>query len=374
VNTEKKVGPFGYILVLFSSVVGFASSIYLTQHFYEVRGGTGGFKSLCNISATMNCDVVAASKHSEFVAGIPLSAFTTGWFMALFIVAMIVWLASGNLAREAKRAALAMSLVGLCLFCLVVDGANLLALIGALLMKPEKPSPTQMIDWGKWRAFAGTILGCMFVCIVLLKSFDVTPKDAAASEDELVSSILSGPALAVGAGTEYPSMGQAGAPITIVEFSDFQCPYCKMAAVILKSVMDRYPHDVRLVFRNFPLSIECNPSGHNMHPYSCEAARVALCAQAQGKFKEAYEAIFENQEKLAPGAAIKFVTDAGVDPGALSNCLAKSDVGLAIQKDVQEGLQLSVQSTPTLFINGHKIDGAIPLSAWSKLIDQLLKK
>ena len=391
-NSENKLRKIGIALVLLASLIGFGSSIYLTQHFYEVRGGTAGFKSLCNISATMNCDVVAASKYSEFVAGIPLSAFTCGWFLALFVVALMIAFSAAQeaMAREAKRAALVMSGIGLifsviylvimnveihtlCLFCLIVDGANVLAFAGSLMMKPEGTAQSA-IDWSKWKTFAATIVGCLVVSIVLLKGFDESPKATAATEDEMTDSILNSPALAVGAGSEYPSVGNASAPITIVEFSDFQCPYCKMAAVSLNTVLNRYPNDVRVVFRNFPLNVECNPKGHNMHPYSCDAARVALCGQAQGKFKETYESLFENQEKLAPGVPAKLAAEAGVDPTQLANCVSKTDINMAIQKDVQEGIQLGVESTPTLFINGHKVEGAIPLNIWSKLIDRLLKK
>jgi len=387
-NSENKINKLGVSLILLGSLVGFGSSIYLTKHFYEVRVGVAGFKSFCNISAAMNCDVIAASKYAELVAGIPLSAFATGWFLALIIIGSFIF--ADSLRREATRAAWIMSLIGLvfsaiylfimkaelhtlCLFCLIVDGANLLTLIGAWISKPIKRSVAPL-DLSQWKSFAGTIVGCLIICIVLLKGFDASSKDNAVSENELVDSILNSPALAVGAGSEDASIGNPQAPITIVEFSDYQCPYCKMAAVSLNTVLNRYPQDVRIVFRNFPLNVECNPKGHNMHPYSCDAARVALCAKEQGKFKETYENLFENQEKFAPGVPVKLAVEAGVDPTQLSNCVSNTNINLAIQKDVQEGIQLGVQSTPTLFVNGHKVEGAIPVTAWSKIVDRLLKK
>jgi protein-disulfide isomerase len=138
--------------------------------------------------------------------------------------------------------------------------------------------------------------------------------------------------------------------------------------------LNRYPGKIKVVFRNFPLDMACN---HNMkqplHTVACEAARVAYCANQQGKFKEVYEDIFENQNDLKPGMPAELAKKAGLDEAKLNACVQSTETQMAIQSDIAEADRLQVQSTPTLFVNGHKVEGGLPIPVWDKLIDAMAK-
>lgn len=386
-QTVEKASDKTPLAIAALAVAGAGASVSLTQHYYDLRSGAAAFKSFCNLGSAMNCDVVAASRHAELFAGLPISSFAAGWFLALFVVALIArnvfW------RREAARALAFMTGVGLlfslsylwimvgvlktfCLYCLVVDGIALLSFGLALALKPEGFSRHKP-EADKWKTFAGIAAASLLVSVVVLKSMEANAVPSSMIE-EMAASSLSSPVLSVGAGPELPSIGPADAPVTIVEFSDFQCPHCRNGAQIMHSVQQRFPGQVRVVFRNFPLDSGCNRKvERSMHPYACEAARAAVCSHKQGKFEPVYEALFENQARLAPGKVTQLAQEAGTDAAALAACLSSQEASLAVSRDVEEGLRLDIQSTPTFFINGHKVEGALPPPVWARMIDELLK-
>jgi protein-disulfide isomerase len=361
-------------------------SIAQSHHFYALRAGTGGFKSYCNMGAGMNCDAVAASSWAELLFGIPLSSFAAGWALALFLLTLMA--RAGEWRRYVSRALVAMSAFGallslfylvvmvsvlktLCLMCLVVDGLNVAIFTLALVGLKPWAEPLQGEERSQWKLVAGITAAAMFLAVVGLKGLDPAG-DRAESVADMANSVLSSPVLAVGAGPEFPSIGPAGAKVTIVEFSDFQCPYCRLAAVTLHSVLARYPDKVRVVFRNFPLDASCNREMQRpLHQHACDAARVAWCAHQQGKFEPVYEELFEHQTSLGPGKSFELARGAGADPSKLEACVASSEASTAIVRDVEEGIMLKIESTPTLFVNGHRVQGALPLDAWVKIIDSL---
>lgn len=125
--------------------------------------------------------------------------------------------------------------------------------------------------------------------------------------------------LSVESGDEFTSIGPKTAPITIVEFSDFQCPYCRVAAISLKTVMQRFPGKVRLVFRNYPLDNSCNRMMQRpLHTNPCEAAKAAYCAKDQGKFG-CYRQLFEHQADIGKTKVIDLAKAGGVDTGKLNS-------------------------------------------------------
>lgn len=377
---------FSAIAVL--SFLGLLASGYLSLHFYQIRSGTAAFQSACNMGSNMNCDVVAASPFSELFFGLPLSSFAAGWFLALIGIALIgrnvFW------SREAARAAVVFTGFGLllsagylvvmatvlhtyCLVCLIVDAINL-ALFGlALSLKPEGFSQ-HPLDRSKWKTFSvitGISLIISILGLRLLNPLEANDKII----DELASTMLQEPIVNVRSGAEFPSIGPATAPITIVEFSDFQCPHCKMGALIMHSVMQRFPGKIRLVLRSFPLDPACNSKMQNGgHLFSCEAARVAKCAHEQGRFAEVYETIFENQNSIKSGSAFAWAVALGLNAEKLRSCSESDPVKMMIQQDLTEAENLGVQSTPTYFLNGHKIQGASAAPVWVRTIETLLKE
>jgi protein-disulfide isomerase len=373
------------------NLIGFGVSVYQSTLFYAIRGGTAGFKSACNLGKSMNCDVVMTSRWAELVLGIPLSSFAAGWFLALFVVAMFARNAFWR--RDALRVAAYMSgfaalmslaylavmmtaIRTLCLFCLVVDASALIGLAIVLSMRSEWTSQVKP-DAEKMKTLLYSTAGALVAAVGILTLL-IAPASRYSDSDltRLIEQVLASPKLEVASGPEHASIGPMDAPVTIVEFSDFQCPHCRIGALYMTAVMNRYPGKVRLVARNYPLDPACNPKvTSSMHPAACAAAKTAVCAAKQGKFHEVFEQLFENQTDIGttgdrqPEAMAAAV---GADEQALRACVASPETQLAIARDVEEATRLGVESTPTFFINGHKVEGAYPIPAWYMMIDRLL--
>jgi protein-disulfide isomerase len=167
-------------------------------------------------------------------------------------------------------------------------------------------------------------------------------------------------------------IGPDNAPITVVEFSDFQCPHCRIGAQALHAVLGQHPGKVQLIVKAFPLDRKCNRKIESeMHAFACEAAGTVRCAQEQGKFKEIYEALFENQELLESKGPRAIAIEHGLDAAQLDTCLKNPATQQILTQEIEEGIQLGVAATPTYFVNGHKMEGPNPLAVWNKVIEVL---
>lgn len=159
----------------------------------------------------------------------------------------------------------------------------------------------------------------------------------------------------------HPSRGRADAPVTLVEFSDFQCPYCGQLASTLKEVEKRYGDKIRFVFRQFPLS--------EIHPAAQKAAEASLCANEQGRFWELHDAFFRQQAKLEVSEIKDAAARLGLDAAAFGSCLDSGKYAGRVRQDVNEGVRLGVSGTPALFVNGRFLNGAQPFEAIAEIID-----
>jgi protein-disulfide isomerase len=202
------------------------------------------------------------------------------------------------------------------------------------------------------------------------------PADIAAMDprlQEMVAHFFTEPKNAMRLGPDLASSGPANAPVTMVEFSDYQCSHCKHAAEGLPRIFARYPGKIRLINRHYPLSSECNRGlQQNAHPAACEAARLAYCAVGAGKFAAVHDSFFRHQEELAPERLSPFLEEAGADAGALYKCSDTQLAAAALQRDVEEGLRLNVESTPTFFINGRMLAGFYPEPFWFAVLDRVV--
>ena len=162
-----------------------------------------------------------------------------------------------------------------------------------------------------------------------------------------------------------PAKGPATAPVTIVEFSDFQCPFCGRLTPTLKQVEQKYGDKVRLVFRQYPLPF---------HQYAQKAAEASLCAADQGKFWEMHDALFANQQALAVEQLKAKAAELGLNAEQFNSCLDSGKTAAAIQADMKEGSSVGVNGTPAMFINGRFINGAVPLEQITSVIDDELRR
>lgn len=171
---------------------------------------------------------------------------------------------------------------------------------------------------------------------------------------------------------DRPFRGAAEAPVTIVEFSDFQCPYCSRGAATVEQILEKYPNDVKFVFKHFPLGF---------HPWAKPAAIASHCGSLQSAdaFWALHDKYFENQKSLNPGNVIakskEYLAGTGIDMDAWSTCAEDKEseeykaASAVVDADMAFGQKLGVSGTPGFFVNGQFLNGAQPLSAFEPLIE-----
>lgn len=159
--------------------------------------------------------------------------------------------------------------------------------------------------------------------------------------------------------------GSFDAPVTLVEFSDFECPFCERIFPTLNKILSDYQGKVRLVYKYFPLSF---------HPNAQKAAESAECAFEQGKFWEYHDKLFENQPAgFSVDKFKQWAGDLGLNTAQFNSCLDGGKYAQKVQADFQEGQQNGVNGTPATFVNGQLVSGAQSYESFKQIIDNLLK-
>ena len=161
-----------------------------------------------------------------------------------------------------------------------------------------------------------------------------------------------------------PSIGPANAPVTIIEFGDFQSTFCEMEVSALQQVRDRYHDQVRLVFKDFPPLTSKE---------AVQAAEAARCANEQGKFWQFHDALFANQSQLAVSDLKAAARKLGLDSAKFDSCLDSGKYATAVEEDIDEGLRLGVKGTPSFFVNGHPHAGILSTGGLEGMIDPELQ-
>lgn len=164
-----------------------------------------------------------------------------------------------------------------------------------------------------------------------------------------------------------PFTGGADAKVTIVEFSDFQCPFCAKGAELMDQVKKKYGNKVKIAFKNYPLPF---------HTHAKDAAHASLCAHEQKAeaFWKMHDAMFGDQTKLSREDLKASAKKIGINAEDFDKCMASNKFMAAIEADVEQGKELGVQSTPTFFVNGQLVQGAYPIEVFSEIIDKELAK
>lgn len=164
--------------------------------------------------------------------------------------------------------------------------------------------------------------------------------------------------------SEGPSLGSKQAPVTVVEFSDFQCPYCKQASGMVKRLVEAYGDSVRLVFKQMPLSI---------HPDAFKAAQASICANQQGRFWDFHDLLFGAND-LSMQALKKYAVGLGMRMNEFESCLDSEASSASVRSDIQEAVRADVQGTPTFFVNGRILRGMRTAEDLKNLIDLALRQ
>jgi protein-disulfide isomerase len=161
-----------------------------------------------------------------------------------------------------------------------------------------------------------------------------------------------------------PSKGSEKAPVTIVKFEDFHCPFCKQVQPTFSELLSRYNGKVRLVHKDLPLD--------SLHPQARQAAEAARCAYEQGKFWEYHDKLYVNSPKASPEDLKSYANEVGLNVESFDRCFASGKYKAAVQQHLNEAAQLGLTGTPTFFINGREISGNQSLKAFEAIIEEEL--
>ncbi len=373
------------LAVLFS-LLGIAISVYLTYHHYLVLqvGFTG--RSLCNINSYLNCDMILGSRYAS-IYKIPLAGLGLIYYLYLFFA-----LIYARFAQDLPPRVLALPYIfsvfsvilsvalacisffilqSFCVFCTSLYFVNIaLALCMKKIFSPLSTKQIfQLIPWGKSLAYFSIIF--VFGIVILYsghRQFAKEPSDSMVRQ--YVAKFFSQPSTPIDI-SGRPYWGNSNASVVIVEFSDFECPACRIASLNLKPLLGDFKDNMKFVFMHYPLDSSCNPNmPRPLHDYACSSAFGAVCAHKQGEFWKYHDEAFRKQPKLDYDSLVGIAKKLKLNVEDFKKCLNAPETKEAVLKDLEEGTKLGVQGTPALYINGR------PMPYWSskKILTAIMKQ
>ncbi|MGI5861029.1 MAG: vitamin K epoxide reductase family protein [Myxococcales bacterium] len=371
-SQERKAGWKLWAGMLVFGLAGLGVAIELTVLHVRVHLDPA-FRSFCAINETVNCDTVAQSPYSVFL-GVPVSVWGILGYLAMSGVAIAAFLlkqrgrdvlAGMMLALTSFSVCMSLVLGGIstfklkcfCLLCMFTYGINLVLLVLSLLEAKRwgvAPSVRAALGFAsdEWkRVLPVGVFGS--VAVVALLAFYPAYWAAPSHADVNLPT-----------GTDAfgdPWIGAKEPKLTIIEYSDYQCPHCRRGHDEMRALLAKHPSEVRLVHRHYPLDEACNPKiKSRFHPNACEYAKMSVCAGEQGKFWEANDYLFENgrqESPITPSALAKAVQAA---PGKLEACMKSSAAQSRVDGNIQEGIRRGIQGTPSFQVGDKVYPGRLP--------------
>lgn len=362
-------------LFIINSFVMMGVSVYLTSHYYDTVFPTtlGGPKSLCDISSFLNCDTATFSKISN-IAGVPIAYFGIVVGMLFSIAALMPSLALEKTASAVAR----VNLIGcVCLFlyslivlgslCPYCTGYYVLSGIAAFLL--WKYGVDSWIPDVKTTALWGVILlagAGFFYSTTSKKKDDQSKISKSIVEQYRALPNLGEPDQESPYKIHMATQNWVDAPLRMVVFSDFECPFCKVVSEQLSDFIRKYGTQINIQYMFYPLDNKCNSSmTQPMHRNACDAAAVAACDPK--KFHEVHDEIFAAQKELGSGALQDIMKK-----HQLTNCLDNPEINAKIVSSLNQGTKYNLKSTPTIILNGKKIEGTIPSPQFFAIMDDIL--
>jgi uncharacterized membrane protein/protein-disulfide isomerase len=363
------------------------------------------YASFCDINSTVSCSEVLLSRYS-MAYGVPVAIFGAIWFAGILVLLGAGTWGGTALRENVPGYVFALSTTGLavvlylayisfavlkvyCPLCLTADASviGLFIVSGAATSFPMTTLPKRLLHDLKACFVSPLAIGVIVLFAVGAGSAVALFARETAIADNALANATSQAATAdrrseferwYAAQPRVPLIvPNEGAKVLIVDFSDFQCPYCKQAYVSLKPIVDKYnaqqPNTVRLALRDFPLDSKCNGSVQNggPHPFACEAAVAVRLAKAKGREQALEDYLFANQEAFSSENIRKWAREIG----QVTDFDAKYASTIEdVKSDIAFGHTLQVTATPTMFINGVKIAGVLAPQYLDKAIDLELQR
>ncbi len=402
------------IVVLLLSLAGVGVSVQLTV-VYQEANANHSHKSACAINAQWDCDHVARSSYSRMfgaptslwaMLGYLLMAVFAGWgalrygprHWPLGVLTLLVLAALGMSSYLAYAAIVILKKK--CLWCTALYFLNIamvLTLIGAYVrrgigpMRAIRQDVTWLLDHlGVLGKLAGSgVIGCLVILLVGPQLGRPAAKTARAPKAEtLIKKVppvrpagknakrpppIEPPAWVKAIVTpSTPHRGPVEADLYIVEFSDYECPFCQMSNKTMEKILHKYGKRIRLYHRHFPLDMTCyKRMKRQMHPSACFAARAAFCAQQQGKFWAFGDALFRLGEHISKLTILSLARTQGLEMKRFGTCVSGAAAKKQIQADLATGDTLKLEGTPTFYMGGPLIKKFSPQGLSLKMFDRL---
>lgn len=398
-SSSQRIGQF---LTIVASIAGAAVSVLLLAiHVSTSAGDLASAQQLCGDSQQFDCSAAAESSWSE-VFGLPIAGIGLGFYIAMVLVALLAFVPSfdhrADKSEAPEGASLAFGGFVLSVFysvflavinftqlekscdkCMMLYVANVVGLVGSALWMGTSVRGLFSQSFGR----VGKLLSHPLTGIAAL-TFLVGTAGAAWQSNKLIGSSEERIAAAVeDAGVadervdpsllyndDAASWGSEDAPIQLVEFSDFECPFCSRFAALVNRLKRDYGEDqLRVVFRNFPL---------NFHVNARLLARGAVCANAQGNFWAFHDVAFQrqarlNRDTLSVDDVAELGGEVGLNAEELRFCLENDASDEQVARDRSDGEELGLRGTPTIFVNGQQWDGPLEPAAFRAYFDALLE-
>ncbi len=369
-------GDVPLVLILLLALGGIGVSIELSRVHYFTHTDPS-YESVCEVSDKVNCATVARSRYSVFL-GAPVSAW--GIFGYAFIAAFAIWGLSGRLHPHwpygvliglTGAAVTASSLLAyisvtridsICIFCMTLYGINLVLLIvmaGWAVAARLNPVKAVIAD-----ARAAFPAPAIIVPLLLITAVSATAIAVAIPPYWVHSGWAEVPELPTGVDENgHHWIGAKDALVTIIEFSDYQCPHCRRAHKETRLLAAKYPDTVRLVHRHLPLDKTCNKDIKQVfHARACEFSKAAECAAEQDAFWKMNDALFSIQESIAAADVVleDLAVEIGLDRSRFNACMAAPKMPKKVLEDMATSRNLDVRGTPTFFVGPQDFAGYVP--------------
>ncbi|HEY3930294.1 MAG TPA: thioredoxin domain-containing protein [Candidatus Koribacter sp.] len=321
------------------------------------------------------CDEVRASRFA-FWGGIPTPAFGAVMYAALVVLLLVEPFAQPKLSALLRRLAFSISAGGLvislyltsleafqihawCAWCVAqqIAIAIIFALLAIETSRPAIDDPKRV-----HRTALQNVLVFVICVVIAVPAFAWLSKHSAAEEKKQISGTQTqgAPDLSHLVEPNSHAAGPADAPVTVVEFGDFQCPSCIVAEATNQDIRKRFPKQVRFIFRNFPLT--------KFHPFAEKAAEAAECAAEQDKFWPMHDRMYSADGELAVVQLKFYAQDIGLDTAKFNSCLDSGEKASRVQEDVTDGKAAGVGATPTFYINGQQHVGGLNLQDFTATV------
>ncbi|PIR25756.1 MAG: hypothetical protein COV43_04065 [Deltaproteobacteria bacterium CG11_big_fil_rev_8_21_14_0_20_42_23] len=364
------------------------SGLSLSHHQKIKHAGFEG-DSFCNINQTINCDIADASSYSE------LFSTPVAWWALSFYLFILILLGIDFVSESAGKASRAFALMltflslfaavyfsfvlysvlqVVCILCLGMHLINLVlfilffvdskvTLLGFpkyLLRYLQSAFKTDVLPFQtKLPAFTLSFFFFFFFSGIVAKAVLSAPNEspiAKASMAEKVSAHYVGSLYEIELNKDWPVWGNPDAKVVLIEFSDFQCPFCKRAALNIKPYLQEFKDKVQLRFVNYPLDMSCNSKlDHPLHAHACMAAKASICASKKMDFWKFHDDIFNHQKGLNDETLQKIARDHGIDEAFFNTCLSSPETEARLQEDLAAAHKIYISGTPTILLNGRAV-------------------